>query len=187
MAIQFAYQVHAASPATSIFWVRSSTEATFEESYRSIADTLALPRRHESGVNVLALVRDWLQRKDVSPWLMIVDNADDVEILFSKISNSKMIFRVPIIEEEQALLLLKNKLGQDIDEAVALRLVHTLNYIPLAVNQAAAYIYKQRPQVTVKSYVDEFKRSEKKKDTLLRSDRGDIRRYDGISNSVIIT
>ncbi|KAL2874905.1 hypothetical protein SGCOL_009883 [Colletotrichum sp. CLE4] len=60
MAIQSAHQVHAALPETSIFWVRGSTKAIFEESYRSIADALALPRRHELGVNVLVLVRDWL-------------------------------------------------------------------------------------------------------------------------------
>ncbi|GKT68785.1 kinesin [Colletotrichum tofieldiae] len=223
MAIQFAHQVHAASSETSIFWVRGSTKATFEESYRSIADALALPRRHDPCVNVLALVRDWLQRKDVSRWLMIVDNADDVEILFSKMDeqndahtptasylpksdngkilftsrswdaaekltgNGKMILRVPTMDEAQALLLLQKKLGPEIDEAVALRLVHTLDHIPLAVNQAAAYIYRRSPRVTVESYLDEFERSENRKDTLLRSDRGDIRRYDGLSNSVIVT
>ncbi|KZL64860.1 TPR domain-containing protein, partial [Colletotrichum incanum] len=223
MAIQFAHQVHAASPETSIFWVRGSTKATFKESYRSIADALALPRRYDPGVNVLALVRDWLQKKDVSPWLMIIDNVDDVEILFSKIDeqndapmpiasylpksnngkilftsrswdaaekltgNGNTIFRVPTMDEAQALLLLQKKLGPDIDKAVALRLVHTLDHIPLAVNQAAAYIHRRSPRVTVKSYLDEFKRSEKRKDTLLRSDRGDIRRYDGVSNSVIMT
>ncbi|GKT44024.1 uncharacterized protein ColSpa_04205 [Colletotrichum spaethianum] len=223
MAIQFAHQVHAASPESSIFWVRGSTKATFEESYRSIADALALPHRRDPGADVLALVRDWLQREDVSPWLMIVDNADDTEMLFSKMKdqndapmpiasylpksnnskilftsrswdvaekltgNGKMILRIPTMEEAQALLLLQKKLGPDIDKAVALRLIHTLDHIPLAVNQAAAYIYRRSPRVTVQSYLNEFKRSEKRKGTLLRNDGGDIQRYDGLSNSVIVT
>ncbi|KAH9225249.1 hypothetical protein K456DRAFT_1419334 [Colletotrichum gloeosporioides 23] len=223
MAIKFAHHVRATSPKTSIFWVHGSTKATFEESYRSIADILALPRRHDPGVNVLALVRDWLQREDVNPWLMIVDNADDVEILFSKggsendtrmptalylpktdngkilvtsrsldaaeklTGNGRMIFRVPTMEEAQALLLLQNKLGRDIDETAALSLIHTLNHIPLAVNQAAAYIFRRSPRVTIQSYLDEFQESEKRKGTLLRSDRGDIRRYEGVSNSVVVT
>nr|XP_036581743.1 kinesin light chain protein [Colletotrichum truncatum]KAF6790186.1 kinesin light chain protein [Colletotrichum truncatum] len=84
MAIQFAYQVHAASSETSVFWVRGSTKATFEESYRSIADVLLLPRRHELSVNITALVRDWLQREDTGAWLMIVDNVDNVAMLFSE-------------------------------------------------------------------------------------------------------
>ncbi|KAK6206204.1 hypothetical protein QIS74_13623 [Colletotrichum tabaci] len=222
VAIQFAHQVRVTSPNTSIFWVNASTKATFEDSYRSIAEVLALPRRHDPGVNVLALLRDWLQKEDVSPWLMIVDNADDIEMLFSKINsqtdasipiasyipktdhgkilvtsrswdaaekltgNGKMIFRVPTMEEAQALQLLQKKLDQDVDEDDALRLVHTLGHIPLAVNQAAAYIHK-RSRVTIRSYLDELQKSEKRKGTLLRSDRGDIRRYDGVSNSVVLT
>lgn len=60
--------------------MRGNSKATFEESYRTLADVLALPRRHNPEVNVLSLVRDCLQRDDVSPWLMIVDNADDMEV-----------------------------------------------------------------------------------------------------------
>ncbi|KAF6802822.1 hypothetical protein CPLU01_16140, partial [Colletotrichum plurivorum] len=89
MAIQFAHRLHATSPKTSIFWVNASSKATFEESYRSIANVLALPRRHDPDANVLALVRDWLQREDVSPWLMIVDNADDIELLLSETNGQK--------------------------------------------------------------------------------------------------
>ncbi|OLN81556.1 Kinesin light chain 5 [Colletotrichum chlorophyti] len=219
MAIQFAHQLHDTSPKTSVFWVHASTKATFEESYRFIADVLALPRRHDPGVDVLALVRDYLQRKEVSPWLMIVDNADDVETLFSKDNNEKliasylpkkengkilvtsrnldaaerltgnvkMIHTVPTMEEAQALQLLQKKLGPDVQEADALRLIHTLECIPLAVNQAAAYINRRSPRVTIQSYLDEFQKSEKRRGTLLRSDRGDIRRYDGVSNSVLVT
>ncbi|KAF6797548.1 Kinesin light chain 5, partial [Colletotrichum musicola] len=213
MAIRFAHHLHATSPKTSVFWVHGSTKATFEESYRSIADVLALPRRHDPKVDVLVLVRDWLQREDVSPWLMIVDNADDFEMLFSKndggnnakiptasylpkkddgkilftsrswdaaerlTGNGKTIHQVPTMEKTQALLLLQNKLRQDVDEAAAVRLVGTLEHIPLAIDQAAAYINKRSPRMTIQSYLDEFQKSEKRKGTLLRSDRGDIRRY----------
>ncbi|KAK1579716.1 uncharacterized protein LY79DRAFT_563680 [Colletotrichum navitas] len=222
VAIQFAHYVRVTFPNTSIFWVNASTKETFEDSYRSIAEVLALPCRHDPGVNVLALLRNWLQREDVSPWLMIVDNADDVKMLFSKLSwekdtsmpvasylprtdngkvlvtsrswdaaekltgSGKMIFRVPTMEEAQALQLLYKKLDQDVDEVAALRLVQTLGHIPLAVNQAAAYIHK-RSWVTIQSYLEELQKSEKRKGTLLRSDRGDVRRYDGVSNSVALT
>ncbi|KAJ0358883.1 hypothetical protein COL26b_014447 [Colletotrichum chrysophilum] len=201
-----------------IFWVNANTKATFEESYRSIADILALPRRHDPDINILALVRKWLQREDVSPWLMIIDNADDVRMLFAKdgietylsylpkrtksktlvtsrsrdaaerlTGNVKMVYTVPTMEKEQALQLLKRKLGRDINEAAALRLIRTLEYIPLAVNQAAAYIHRRSPRVTVESYLEEFHSTEQRKGTLLRSDRGDIQRYEGVSNSVVVT
>nr|XP_036584644.1 Kinesin light chain 5 [Colletotrichum truncatum]KAF6794162.1 Kinesin light chain 5 [Colletotrichum truncatum] len=223
MAIQFAYHLRAVAPNASIFWVNGSSKATFEESYRNIANVLALPRRHDPDIDILALVRDWLQREDAGTWLMIVDNADDMEVFFSKESdqydaqlpvasylpktetgkilvtsrswdaaerltgNGKAILKVPTMEEAQTLQLLKKKLGSDIDEAAALRLIQTLEYIPLAVSQAAAYIHKRSGRVTIQSYLEEFQKSENRKGTLLRSDRGDIRRYEGVSNSVIVT
>ncbi|KAJ0370052.1 hypothetical protein COL26b_010256 [Colletotrichum chrysophilum] len=218
MAIQFAHHLHATSPKTSVFWVHGSTKATFEESYRSIAEVLALPRRHDSDANVLLLVRDWLQREDVSPWLMIVDNADDVKMLISKntdetylsylpkrengkilitsrswdaadelTGNVKMIFRVPTMEEAQALQLFQKKSGRDDNDAAVLRLIDTLDYVPLAINQAAAYIYTRSPRVTVESYLEEFRNSENRKDLLLRLNTGDNRRYAGVSNSVVVT
>ncbi|KAJ5007381.1 hypothetical protein K4K57_010796 [Colletotrichum sp. SAR 10_99] len=184
MAIQFAHRLHATSPKTSIFWVHSSTRATFEQSYRSIEDVLALPRRHDPDVDVLVLVRDWLQREDVSPWPMIIDNADDVKMLLSKdanetylsylpkrenskilitsrswdaadklTGNGKMIFRVPSMEEAQALQLFHKKVGRDVNEAASLSLIKTLDYVPLAVNQAAAYIYRRSHRVTVQQAV----------------------------------
>ncbi|KAF0320750.1 kinesin light [Colletotrichum asianum] len=221
VAIQFAHQVHDTSPDTSIFWVNASTKATFQDSYRSVAEALELPDRHDPGVNILALVRDWLQKEDVSRWLMVVDNADDVEMLTKtndqndesmpiasylpktgngKIlvtsrswdaaekltDNGKMILRVEKMETLHALQLLQKKLGQDIDEIAALRLANFLNHIPLALNQAAAYIYR-RSRATIQSYLDELQRSDKRKDALLRSDKGDARRYPGVSNSVVLT
>ncbi|KAF4888268.1 Kinesin light chain [Colletotrichum fructicola] len=183
MAIHFAHKLHATSPKTSIFWVNANTKATFEESYRSIADILALPRRHDPDINILALVRKWLQRED-SKILVTSRSRDAAERLTG---NVKMVYTVPTMEKEQALQLLKRKLGRDINEAAALRLIRTLEYIPLAVNQAAAYIHRRSPRVTVESYLEEFHSTEQRKGTLLRSDRGDIQRYEGVSNSVVVT
>ncbi|KAF6803648.1 Kinesin light chain 5, partial [Colletotrichum plurivorum] len=73
------------------------------------------------------------------------------------------------------------------NEAAVLRLIDTLDYVPLAINQAAAYIYTRSPRVTVESYLEEFRNSENRKDMLLRLNTGDNRRYAGVSNSVVVT
>ncbi|KPA40104.1 kinesin light chain 3 [Fusarium langsethiae] len=223
LAIQFAHHVYMNESGTSVFWVHGSSKATFEESYRALADVLALPRRHEPEVNVLALVRDWLQRDDIHLWLMVVDNADDVNLFFlgreqdgalqdrlasylpkstkgkilvtsrsldaaeKLVGSSQATLRIPIMGEEQALELLQRRLENKTDEAAAKDLVRTLDCIPLAVNQAAAYINRRSPRVTIKSYLSEFHRSEKRRDSLLRSDKGDLGRQDGVSNSVVVT
>ncbi|KAM0330742.1 hypothetical protein ACHAQA_003694 [Verticillium albo-atrum] len=223
LAIEFAHHVHADKPGTSVFWVHGNSRATFEESYRALADILELPRRHESEVDVLALVRDWLQRDDVSPWLMILDNADDMGVFFpdeghnhtlreplasylpksinGKIlvtsrsldaaeklaGNSQAILRIPVMGKDEALELLRKRLEGEPDEAAAIQLAHALDYIPLAINQAAAYINRRSPRVTITSYLDDFRKSEKRKDSLLRSDKGDLGRHDAVSNSVVVT
>ncbi|KAL9566608.1 hypothetical protein ACKAV7_009523 [Fusarium commune] len=223
LAIQFAHHVYADEPGTSVYWVHGSSMATFEESYRALADVLALPRRHEPEVNVLVLVRNWLQRDDIHPWLMIVDNADNINLFFHNmehndvledrlasylpksnkgkilvtsrshniaeklVGSSRAMLQIPVMEEEQALELLQQRLDNKTEEAAAKDLVRTLDCIPLAVNQAAAYINRRGPRVTIESYLDEFHRNEKRKDSLLRSDKGDLGRQDGASNSVVVT
>ncbi|RYP75597.1 hypothetical protein DL771_002297 [Monosporascus sp. 5C6A] len=223
IAIHFAHHVHAASPEVSVFWVHGSTKARFEESYWSLADALALPRRRDPGVNVFALVRDWLQKEDVGPWLMIVDNADDVDMFFprderegdtqvpiasylpktgngkilvtsrslsaaEKLTGShKAIIRIPTMDNSEALQLFRNKLNGCVDEDAAADLVRALDFIPLAVNHAAAYINRRAPRVSIRSYLDDFRKSEERRGSLLNSDVGDLRRHESVSNSVVMT
>lgn len=215
--------MHITSPETNIFWVHGGTEAKFEESYRSVANALTLPGRHEPNVNVLALVRDWLQKADAPPWLIILDNADEMETLFPKSQNKdnqqeplasylpktgngkviitsrnrsvaekltgshKAIQEVPTMDNVEALKILENKLSQDIDQDAAIDLARALDFIPLAVNQAAAYINRRAPRVSIRSYLDEFRQNEKQKKSLLNRDAGDLRRREDVSNSVVIT
>ncbi|KAK8143532.1 hypothetical protein G3M48_007092 [Beauveria asiatica] len=216
IAIEIAYDVHDSSPERSVFWIHGASRATLEQSYRSLADKLALPRRHDPKTNVLALVCDWLQRDDVAPWLLILDNADKFDTFFSqteefpiasylpKRNNGKVlitsrnldvaerltgghkaIISIPEMESDEALLLLQEKLTSGYDTATAIDLVRCLDYIPLAVNQAAAYINRRR--ISIHDYMERFKEGDKKRISLLKHDGGDIRRHDSVSNSVAIT
>ncbi|KAH7030641.1 kinesin light chain 3 [Microdochium trichocladiopsis] len=226
LAIHFTHRLHAEDPATSIFWIHGVSKASFEKSYRALADVLDLPRRYEPQVDVLALVRDWLQREDVNRWLMILDNADDMDVFFPKgvadghddsmdaplasflpkstrgkiivtsrsmdaaerlAGSTRVIHLINVMSEEQAHEVLVRRLQETPGDAAAIGLVQALGCIPLAINQAAAYINRRSPRLTVESYLDEFQRTEKRKDSLLRSDKGDLGRNDGVSNSVVVT
>ena len=148
-----------------------------------------LPHRHDLTVNVLKLVRDWLQREDVAPWLMILDNADELDTFFStnlssshgqesiasylpktstgrilitsrnlnvaeKLTGShKAIQKIPTMDSSEAFQILRNKLNGRLDEDAAADLIYVLDFIPLAVNQAAAYINRRAPRVSRKSVV----------------------------------
>lgn len=59
--------------------------------------------------------------------------------------------------------------------------------MPLALVQAAAYIQKQAPDYSVQRYLEEFRRSNKRKTSLLNQEAGHLRRDGEAKNSIIIT
>ena len=95
---------------------------------------------------------------------------------------------VSTFNKDQALQLWRNKLrdmpsgGEDASE-----LLHTLDYIPLAITQAAAYINWHTPRATISTYLDAFHRSDKSKENLLNQDAGDLRRDRSASNAIVTT
>src|SRR5262249_38278775 len=70
------------------------------------------------------------------------------------------------MEETEALVLLQRKLGSVPNMDVASNLVRTLDLVPLAISQAAAYIQARAPRSSVEKYLDEFRKSERKKSRL---------------------
>jgi tetratricopeptide (TPR) repeat protein len=96
------------------------------------------------------------------------------------------IKEVRAMDESQGLQLLRNKLQDTSTEDGAVDLLRALDYIPLAITQAAAYI-NRRARMTVSGYLDEFCRNDKKKENLLNRDAGDLRRDDSALNSVVTT
>ncbi|KAH7123380.1 putative kinesin [Dactylonectria estremocensis] len=221
VAIHYAHKVRQASPDTWVFWVHASSRARFEEAYRNIADKLQLPGRDDPKRNVLQLVHTWLCDEENGPWMMVLDNADSVEVFFPgahgsrdqslasflpktgcgsiiitsrntdaavRLAGPDAICNVPRMEKSQALQLLRNRLGECAeDDVVMTDLIDDLNYMPLAITQAAAYIKRRRPRMSVPAYMDKFRRSHKKKASLLNRDDGDLRRDESASNSIVTT
>jgi hypothetical protein len=72
--------------------------------------------------------------------------------------------------------------GKDVEELTAV-----LEYLPLAIVQAAAYISQRVPRYSVRQYVQEFRRSDRKKLSLLNCDGEQLRRDREAKNSIIIT
>jgi hypothetical protein len=97
------------------------------------------------------------------------------------------------MEKPHAVALLEKKLGMqrdsddngnknDINE-----LVSALEYMPLAIVQAAAYISQRAPRCAVRQYLDEFRKSDYEKTSLLDNKAGHLRRDREAKNSIIIT
>ncbi|KAF2994399.1 hypothetical protein E8E13_002869 [Curvularia kusanoi] len=218
LALQYVHSIRTANPQTFVFWVHASTGARFEEAYRDIADRLQLPGRDDPETNVLRLVSDWLRDETNGQWVMVIDNADNVETFrqrdgrtqtplatfvpqnrgvvlvtsrskdaaFGLVGGYNRLTEVLAMSQGEGLQLLRNKLRHPPAEESALELLRELNHIPLAITQAAAYIGRGA-RMTVTRYIEEFRKSTKKQECLLRWDAGELRRDASASNSIVTT
>jgi hypothetical protein len=71
-----------------VFWIHASNIQRFGQGYRDIArKIMPLTDAKDGGSHVLETVRDWLSEH--GPWLLILDNADDLELFFSASERTK--------------------------------------------------------------------------------------------------
>ncbi|KAH8806049.1 P-loop containing nucleoside triphosphate hydrolase protein [Xylogone sp. PMI_703] len=104
----------------------------------------------------------------------------------------KLVDRNEIIQllpmgKPDALVLLKKKLGEQGQSEDAVELVTELEFMPLAIVQAAAYISQRGPRYSVERYLAQFRESDNQKTSLLDMEAGQLRRDDEAKNSIIIT
>ena len=97
------------------------------------------------------------------------------------------IIRVQPMDQKDALSLLRNKLEGDFDQNDAAALVEALDYMPLAISQAAAYISQRAPRATVSRYLNVIRKGDQERARLLDIEIEDPRRDGSASNSIMAT
>ena len=93
------------------------------------------------------------------------------------------------MSETHARELCKKKLGPEvplIDEDIA-KLVAVLEFIPLSIAQAAAYILQQAPRCSVREYIRKFQKSDQWKSKLLDFDGGQFHTDGEVKESIVKT
>ncbi|KXH58327.1 hypothetical protein CSAL01_13102 [Colletotrichum salicis] len=214
VAIEAAYRVRDAHPDCSVFWVPAMNTVMFENAYRDIGRSLNIQDIEDDQADVKGLVKATLERNKVNSWLLIVDNADDTELLFTR---TKLISYLPSSRKGSILLITRNNqvaarfsrsppmplLEMDNIEATNLlrkgldesqfsdsqsttQLLEYLAYLPLAIRQASAYMSSNK-NVTVSKYLGYCKASNDKLVKLLSKDFDDQDRYEDIRNPVATT
>lgn len=109
------------------------------------------------------------------------------DLAFKLTGDFQTVIEVGPMIEADALQLLENRLGPLANVSMAADLVKALEYIPLAISQAGAYIQARMPRTSVQKYLAEFRDSEKKRAKLLGHEAGDLRRDGGASNAILTT
>ena len=97
------------------------------------------------------------------------------------------IIRVHPMDQAHTLALLRNKLEGSFEQDDAVALAEALDYMPLAITQAAAYISQRAPRATVSRYLQDLRKGDRDRAKLLDMDIGDSRRDGTASNSIIAT
>ncbi|KAK2597338.1 hypothetical protein QQS21_006034 [Conoideocrella luteorostrata] len=215
IALEAVYRVRNEYPDCSIFWVPAVDENTFENAYRDIGRQMKIGGIDEDQANVKRLVKTALSDGSSGSWLLIIDNADDVTLLFgaNRLSdylpfsrqgsilfttrNHMMVVNLDIPKSgvltiaemsrtEATELLQKNLTAyQTSDIESSMELLGLLANLPLAIKQASAYMAETG--ITTARYLHHYQSSDKIMIKLLSKDFEDQCRYKTIRNPVATT
>jgi tetratricopeptide (TPR) repeat protein len=88
IALEAAFQIQKASPNLSVFWISATSTASFEKGFYDIGWALQVPSINEDKADVKLLVKTFLSQESAGRWLLIIDNADDIKMLYSRANES---------------------------------------------------------------------------------------------------
>jgi tetratricopeptide (TPR) repeat protein len=104
-----------------------------------------------------------------------------------KLVEPRDVIPVEPMAKVDAVVLFKKKVDVVNCDSDLEELASMLEYMPLAIVQAAAYIQQKGSRYSVRQYIEEFQRSDKRKTSLLNYEAGHLRRDQDAKNSIIIT
>jgi tetratricopeptide (TPR) repeat protein len=84
IALELAYRTQQSRPECSIYWIPATNFETLQRTYFHIAQQLRLSGLEEEGADVKKLLKDYLCDSSAGQWLLIFDNADDIDMWFGK-------------------------------------------------------------------------------------------------------
>lgn len=116
--------------------------------------------------------------------LIVTSRRTDVAM---RIVDKRDIIAVNTMEEPEALALMQKTLELPTSEADIMKLTEALDYVPLALIQAAAYLNKREGLVSVPQYVEKLQGSDHSGAELLSHEAGDLQRDWEANNSILKT
>ncbi|KAL7787204.1 P-loop containing nucleoside triphosphate hydrolase protein [Trichoderma afarasin] len=87
LAIEFAHRFADKHKNIWVFWIHAATQERVREGFRLIADAVKLPERKQPQADIPLLVKKWLSIEHNGRWVIILDSADDSEVLYSPVQS----------------------------------------------------------------------------------------------------
>ncbi len=214
IALQFANNFKS-SKENSVFWVHAGNAERLKKSYFDIVRKVAMPGCDAPQTNVLQLVKDWLEGEESGRWLLVIDNADNMEMLYGpqssdlasyfprsnngsilmttryrkvgiKFATAKNTISIPVLSPDESHQFLESRLGHEVREDNNRReLAEELGNIPLALVQAASFITEN--QISAERYLQLYGEGDASQTHLLTEDFEDDTRDPDIKNPVATT
>jgi tetratricopeptide (TPR) repeat protein len=170
LAVEYVYRNHPYYDR--IWWLRSEEAAVLSDDYAALAGPLGLPEKDAPDLEAQVIaVRQCLGRLD--KWLLIFDNATGPEAVKGYLPQGEggqvlitsrnpawqglgRPLEVEVLSPPEAVAFLLQRTGQG-DEAAAAALAEDLGYLPLALDQAGAYL--EVTGRTLNEYLEFFRSS----------------------------
>ncbi|ESA36542.1 tpr repeat-containing protein [Leptolyngbya sp. Heron Island J] len=159
-----------------VFWVNAETETNISINFAALADQLALPVGKGTLDEKILVMQAWLANHD--GWLLIFDNADTPSLLepwipnnpagkilitsrasvFLEIGISSSFALEPMSAEEGTKMLFRRTEYKETESerSAAAELNDELGGLPLALEQASAYMRKQR--MSIQEYLNFYRK-----------------------------
>ena len=109
IALELAYQVRDKKPECSIFWIPATSVEKIEQAYMAIGERLGL--QDVTPADVKMRVKAHLSSEKAGPWLLIIDNADDLDIWVTSGSSSPAL-KTYIPQSKYGFVLFTTRNGQ---------------------------------------------------------------------------
>lgn len=161
LAVKYAYRY--AGDYSTVLWVTADAPAVLRSSVAALAGPLGLPAGREPNDEAIQAqaVERWLQAN--RRWLLIIDNADSpeagaaVEALLPRLRTGHVIITsrhadwpitverlsLDVLREQDAVALLRARVPEAGTAADAREVAAAVHFLPLALEQAAAYVRKR--------------------------------------------
>ncbi|KAL9080312.1 MAG: hypothetical protein Q9157_000899 [Trypethelium eluteriae] len=111
VALEFVYALKENRPEYSIFWVSALSSESFQQACDEILRELRKSRRigGDSDANVKEIMQSYLSSKQAGKWLLVLDNADDEELLFNNHAEQSRGMANYLPQSEDGLILITTR------------------------------------------------------------------------------
>ena len=84
LAIELVHRAMEKHKDCSVFWIPAMDPGSLHQAYLAIAQKLSIPGWDKDGTDVKHLVQEYLNKSSAGEWLLVFDNADDVDMWMHK-------------------------------------------------------------------------------------------------------